>query len=194
MIEIHLKRFSLHQLAIIASNEVLAYFNNEAVLDQAPSKVVEKVRSYRETRRAMTPDQAFHSLCPKLKSIFSKRHFPMVKKKTTIRYTQHFLDLCFFFFPAAGDPGPAGESSAGLFHGLSQGRLCHRAILQLRSTHSSRCITIQRPLLAESGWSRWPPDSHPQHLPRIHPAFRLAVRIRRAQKAPLNLLTCFFIV
>lgn len=65
------------QLAIIANNEVLAFFNNEAVLDQAPSAVVQKVASYREYRRSMTPDEAFRSLCPKLRSIFSKRHFPM---------------------------------------------------------------------------------------------------------------------
>jgi len=70
--------FISFQLAIIANNEVLAFFNNEAVLDQAPSAVVQKVASYREYRRSMTPDEAFRSLCPKLRSIFSKRHFPMV--------------------------------------------------------------------------------------------------------------------
>ena len=66
------------QLAIIANNEIFAYFNNEPILDQVPQAVVEKIVSYRERRRKMTADQAFATLCPKLKSIFTKRHFPMV--------------------------------------------------------------------------------------------------------------------
>lgn len=66
------------QLAIIANNEIFAYFNNEPVLDQVPPAVVEKIVSYRERRRNMTAEEAFCTLCPKLKSIFTKRHFPMV--------------------------------------------------------------------------------------------------------------------
>lgn len=66
------------QLAIIANNQIFAYFNNEPVLDQVPLAVVEKIVSYRERRRAMTADEAFCTLCPKLKSVFTKRHFPMV--------------------------------------------------------------------------------------------------------------------
>lgn len=67
------------QLAIIANNEIFAYFNNEPILDQVPPAVVEKIVSYRERRRQMTADEAFSTLCPKLKSIFSKRHFPIVR-------------------------------------------------------------------------------------------------------------------
>lgn len=73
------------QLAIIANNEIFAYFNNEPVLDQVPLAVVEKIVSYRDRRRAMSADEAFCTLCPKLKSIFTKRHFPMVT-------CQRFLD------------------------------------------------------------------------------------------------------
>lgn len=65
------------QLAIIANNEIFAYFNNEPVLDQVPLAAVEKIVSYRERRRNMTAEEAFCTLCPKLKSIFTKRHFPM---------------------------------------------------------------------------------------------------------------------
>jgi len=65
------------QLAIIANNEIFAYFNNEAVLEEAPECVVKKINNYRDARRKMTADEAFDSMCPKLKSIFTKRHFPM---------------------------------------------------------------------------------------------------------------------
>ena len=68
------------QQAIIENDEMMAYFNNEPVLmEQAPSVVVKKIAEVRDTRRAMTADQAFRTLCPKLKALFSKRHFPMVK-------------------------------------------------------------------------------------------------------------------
>ena len=67
------------QLAIIANNEIFAYFNNEAVLEEAPECVVKKINNYRDARRKMTADEAFDSMCPKLKSIFTKRHFPMVR-------------------------------------------------------------------------------------------------------------------
>ena len=67
------------QQAIIENDEMLAYFNNEPVLmEQAPSVVVKKIAEVRDNRRALTADQAFGTLCPKLKSLFSKRHFPMV--------------------------------------------------------------------------------------------------------------------
>ena len=66
------------QLAIIANNEIFAYFNNEPVLDQVPLAAVEKIISYRDRRRAMTAEEAFRTLGSKLKSIFTKRHFPMV--------------------------------------------------------------------------------------------------------------------
>lgn len=66
------------QQAIIENDEMLAYFNNEPVLmEQAPSVVVKKIAEVRDNRRALTADQAFGTLCPKLKSLFSKRHFPM---------------------------------------------------------------------------------------------------------------------
>jgi len=65
------------QLAIIANNEIYAYFNNEAILEEAPECVVKQIHNYRDTRRKMTADEAFDAMCPKLKSIFTKRHFPM---------------------------------------------------------------------------------------------------------------------
>lgn len=65
------------QLAIIANNEIFAYFNNEAVLEEAPDSVVKQIHNYRDVRRKMTADEAFDAMCPKLKSIFTKRHFPM---------------------------------------------------------------------------------------------------------------------
>lgn len=66
------------QQAIIENDEMMAYFNNEPVLmEQAPSVVVKKIAEVRNARRAMTADQAFRTLCPKLKALFSKRHFPM---------------------------------------------------------------------------------------------------------------------
>lgn len=66
------------QMAIIANNEIFAYFNNEPVLDQVPLAAVEKIVSYRERRQAMPAHEAFRTLCPKLRSVFGKRHFPMV--------------------------------------------------------------------------------------------------------------------
>ena len=40
--------------------------------------IIKKIAEVRDNRRALTADQAFRTLCPKLKSLFSKRHFPMV--------------------------------------------------------------------------------------------------------------------
>ena len=72
------------QLAIIANNEIYAYFNDEAILEEAPECVVKQIHNYRDTRRKMTADEAFDAMCPKLKSIFTKRHFPMVRQ--TLEY------------------------------------------------------------------------------------------------------------
>jgi len=65
------------QMAIIANNEIFAYFNDEAVLEEAPASVVKQIHNFRDARRKMTADQVFDTMSPKLKSIFTKRHFPM---------------------------------------------------------------------------------------------------------------------
>ena len=68
------------QFAILANDEIFASINNEAVLENYSSPAIEKVRNLKEARRKLPASEAFSSLCPKLRSIFSKRHFPMVNK------------------------------------------------------------------------------------------------------------------
>lgn len=65
------------QFAILANNEVYAYFNNESVLDETTAAIRLKIGEIREARRKLSADEAFKTLQPKIKSIFTKRHFPM---------------------------------------------------------------------------------------------------------------------
>ena len=67
------------QMTIIESNEIFAFFSEEPIVDEPPPAVVQKLVSHRDRRRAMSPEEAFRALGTKLRSVFSKRHFPMVK-------------------------------------------------------------------------------------------------------------------
>ena len=66
------------QFAILANNEVYAYFNNESVLEESAVVISKKISEIREARRKLSAYKAFCTMQPKIKSIFGKRHFPMV--------------------------------------------------------------------------------------------------------------------
>jgi len=129
------------QMAIIANNEIFAYFNDEAVLEEAPASVVKQIHNFRDARRKMTADQVFDTMSPKLKSIFTKRHFPMVSPTCCPPASP---------FPARVTPAPfAGntdsprERDSPLFLRVSQRDVHHRTPVQLRSLDSSRHHPLQ---------------------------------------------------
>ena len=64
------------QWSILANNEMLEFFNDKPVLEEVCSSRpgISDAHGYHQ----LSGEEMFETLCPKLKSIFNKRHFPMV--------------------------------------------------------------------------------------------------------------------